>query len=69
MNPIPTPDQYQEIREALRDLCSNYDSNYWQKVDEARGYPEAFVNALTDAGWLAGRMTCEVGSKVERARV
>jgi acyl-CoA dehydrogenase len=61
MNPIPAPDQYQEIREALRDLCSNYDSNYWQKVDEARGYPEAFVNALTEAGWLAALIPAEYG--------
>jgi len=61
MNPIPAPDQYQEIREALRDLCSNYDSNYWQKVDEARGYPEAFVNALTEAGWLAALIPSEYG--------
>jgi len=28
---IPKPDQYQEMREALRDLCSRYDSAYWQK--------------------------------------
>lgn len=61
MNPIPAPDQYQEIREALRDLCSNYDSSYWQKVDEARGYPEAFVNALTEAGWLAALIPSEYG--------
>jgi acyl-CoA dehydrogenase len=61
MNPIPSPDQYQEIREALRDLCSNYDSSYWQKVDEARGYPEAFVTALTEAGWLAALIPAEYG--------
>ncbi len=61
MHPIPIPDQYQEIREALRDLCSNYDSAYWQKVDEARGYPEAFVNALTEAGWLAALIPSEYG--------
>jgi acyl-CoA dehydrogenase len=58
---IPTPDQYQEIREALRDLCSQFDSAYWQKVDEARGYPEAFVNALTEAGWLAALIPTEYG--------
>ena len=50
---IPKPDQYQEMREALRDLCSRYDSAYWQKIDHERGYPEAFVKAMTDAGWLA----------------
>ncbi len=58
---IPTPDQYQEIREALRDLCRQFDSAYWQKVDEARGYPEAFVNALTEAGWLAALIPTEYG--------
>jgi acyl-CoA dehydrogenase len=61
MHNIPTPDQYQEIREALRDLSSNFDSQYWQKVDEARGYPEAFVNALTEAGWLAALIPAEYG--------
>ena len=50
---IPAADQYQELREALRDLCGSFDSQYWQKVDEARGYPEAFVDALTKAGWLS----------------
>ena len=50
---IPKPDQYQEIREALRDLCGKFDSAYWQKIDHERGYPEAFVDAMTEAGWLA----------------
>ncbi len=58
---IPSPDQYQELREALRDLCKQYDSAYWQKVDEARGYPEEFVNALTEAGWLAALIPAEYG--------
>ena len=58
---IPTPDAFQEIREAMRDLCGRYDSAYWQKVDEARGYPEAFVNALTEAGWLAAMIPAEYG--------
>lgn len=58
---IPSPDQYQELREALRDLCGQFDSAYWQKVDEARGYPEAFVNALTEAGWLAALIPTEYG--------
>ncbi|WP_447774205.1 acyl-CoA dehydrogenase family protein [Variovorax boronicumulans] len=53
MNPIPQPDDYQELREALRDLCKSFDSTYWQQIDEKRGYPEAFVDALTKAGWLA----------------
>jgi len=50
---IPTPDDHQELREAVRALCRRFDSAYWQQVDAARGYPEAFVDALTKAGWLA----------------
>ena len=59
--PIPAADQYQEIRDALRDLCGQFDSSYWQKVDHARGYPEAFVDAVTKAGWLAALIPEEYG--------
>lgn len=48
--PIPKPGQYQEMREALRDLCDSFDSAYWQKIDHERGYPEAFVDAMIKAG-------------------
>lgn len=61
MNPIPIPDQYQELREALRGLCREFDASYWQKVDTDRGYPEAFVDALAEAGWLAALIPQEYG--------
>ena len=44
---------YQDIREAVRDLCSQFPGEYFRKIDEERGYPETFVRALTEAGWLA----------------
>ena len=56
-----SPDQYAEMREALRALCKEYDSAYWQKVDEARGYPDEFVDALTKAGWLAALIPEQFG--------
>ncbi|RZL51941.1 MAG: acyl-CoA dehydrogenase [Variovorax sp.] len=58
---IPTPDAHQELREAMRALCRDFDSAYWQKVDHERGYPEAFVTALTDAGWLAALIPADYG--------
>lgn len=58
---IPTPDAHQEMREALRALCNRFDSAYWQKVDAERGYPEAFVDALTQAGWMAALIPTEYG--------
>ncbi len=47
------PDAYQEIREAVRDLCAQFPDTYHRQIDAQRGYPEAFVDALTQAGWLA----------------
>jgi acyl-CoA dehydrogenase len=58
---IPTADAYQDMREALRDLCAQFDSKYWQAVDEERGYPERFVEALSQAGWLAAFIPSEYG--------
>ena len=58
---IPAPDSHQEMREALRGLTGTFDSAYWQKVDHERGYPEAFVDALTTAGWLAALIPTEYG--------
>ena len=56
-----TIDSHQDIREAVRDLCQQFAGEYFRKVDEARGYPEDFVNALTQAGWLAALIPQEYG--------
>ena len=55
------PDAYQEIREAVRSLCAAYPDTYFRNLDEQRAYPEAFVKALTDAGWLAAMIPAEYG--------
>ncbi len=55
------PDKYHEIREAVRALCAGFPDEYHRKVDEARSYPEAFVDALTKAGWLAAMIPQEYG--------
>jgi acyl-CoA dehydrogenase len=54
-------DPHVELREGVRSLCNQFDSPYWQKIDEARGYPEAFVDALTKAGWLSALIPEEYG--------
>ena len=56
-----TPDAYQEIREAVRALCAEFPDEYHRKIDEQRAYPEAFVDALTKAGWLAAMIPQEFG--------
>jgi len=61
MKHSPATDPHAELREGVRALCRQFDSAYWQKVDEARGYPDAFVKALTEAGWLAALVPEEYG--------
>jgi hypothetical protein len=56
-----THDAYQDIRDAVRDLCAQFPDEYFRKVDEARGYPEAFVDALTRAGWMAALIPQDYG--------
>ena len=58
---LPHEDGYQELRDAIRDLCAHYPDAYWREVDARRGYPEDFVDALTRAGWLAALIPQEYG--------
>jgi acyl-CoA dehydrogenase len=51
----------QEIRDGVRALCAEFPPSYWQKLDEVQGYPERFVQALTQAGWLAALIPHEYG--------
>jgi acyl-CoA dehydrogenase len=45
--------QHDAIRAAIRDICKDFPDAYWREVDQRHEYPEAFVKALTEAGWLA----------------
>ncbi|MDO5605642.1 MAG: acyl-CoA dehydrogenase family protein [Paracoccus sp. (in: a-proteobacteria)] len=57
----PTDDEYRDIRDAVRALCAGFPDEYHRKIDEARGYPEEFVDALTRAGWMAALIPEEYG--------
>lgn len=56
-----TEHDFEDIRDALRALCAEFPAEYFRKVDDERGYPEAFVTALTQAGWLAALIPQEYG--------
>ncbi len=54
MNDInPRASEDAEIRSAVRAACAPFDSAYWQRIERESGYPDAFVQAITAAGWLA----------------
>ena len=58
---IREPDAYQDIRDAVRQLCKQFPDEYFRKIDERRGYPEEFVDALTKAGWMAALIPQDYG--------
>jgi acyl-CoA dehydrogenase len=54
------PDR-EHIRAAVRKLCADFGDVYWREVDRKSEYPEKFVEALTEAGWLAALIPTEYG--------
>src|SRR3982751_1400149 len=54
-------DEHQEIRDAVRALCAGFPDEYFRQVDAERAYPEKFVDALMEAGWLAAMIPQEYG--------
>jgi acyl-CoA dehydrogenase len=53
--------QHAEYRTGVRELCAGFPSAYWQQVDRDAAYPEAFVAALTTAGWLGALIPSAYG--------
>jgi acyl-CoA dehydrogenase len=54
-------EDYPELREGVSRLCAQFPGEYWRKVEAAEGYPSEFVNALTQAGYLAALIPEEYG--------
>jgi acyl-CoA dehydrogenase len=54
-------DDHSELRAAIRELCAQFPDEYFRKVDTEHAYPEAFVDALMRAGWLAAMIPEEYG--------
>jgi len=54
-------DEQESIRSAVRSLCAGFPDEYWRELDRASEYPERFVRALTEAGWLAALIPTEYG--------
>ncbi|MBB4821454.1 acyl-CoA dehydrogenase [Pseudomonas alcaligenes] len=49
------------IREGVDALCADFPTEYWRKIDEEKGFPERFVRAMTEAGWLSAMIPEEYG--------
>lgn len=54
-------DEQQAIRDGVLKLCERFDADYWRRTDETGEFPEAFVAAMAEAGWLGAAMPVELG--------
>ena len=56
-----TQDEHADIRDAVAKLCAQFPGEYWRKLDREMAYPSAFVDALTEAGYLSVLIPEEYG--------
>jgi acyl-CoA dehydrogenase len=56
-----TGESHAELRAAVRRLCQRFPGSYWRQLDRERAYPEAFVAAMTEAGYLGALIPAEHG--------
>ncbi len=54
-------DAWADLRGEVAKLCAQFPGEYWRRLDAERGYPTAFVRALTEAGYLAALIPEEYG--------
>src|SRR3712207_7492809 len=52
---------HEELRRGVREVCSRFPNEYWRELDAERRYPEEFVGAMTEAGYLAALIPEEYG--------
>ena len=46
-------EEFAAIRDGVRGLCAGFPAEYWRRLDEQKGFPRDFVQAMTEAGWLS----------------
>lgn len=54
-------DDQRHLRQAVRELCADFGEEYWNKADQDRRYPQEFVDAMTEAGYLSVLIPEEYG--------
>jgi acyl-CoA dehydrogenase len=58
---VGSPDQYEDLRRGVREVCAEFPDGYWRELDARREYPEAFIEAMTKSGYLGALIPEEYG--------
>jgi len=58
---LSTQEDIEIIRKSVRSLCEKFPEDYWKELDKKQEYPEKFIKALTDEGWLSVLIPEEYG--------
>jgi acyl-CoA dehydrogenase len=58
---VTSPEQYEVLRQGVREVCAGFPDDYWRELDAKREYPEAFVRAMTEGGYLGALIPQEYG--------
>jgi acyl-CoA dehydrogenase len=58
---VGSPDQYEDLRRGVREVCADFPDGYWRELDARREYPEAFIEAMTKSGYLGALIPEEYG--------
>jgi acyl-CoA dehydrogenase len=58
---VGRPDQYEDLRQRVREVCADFPDAYWRELDARREYPEAFIEAMTKSGYLGALIPKEYG--------
>ena len=61
IDPFADSPEILRLRREVHALCMRFPDPYWRDLDQRRAYPEAFVQALTDAGWLSALIPVRYG--------
>jgi alkylation response protein AidB-like acyl-CoA dehydrogenase len=54
-------EDFSELRESVRKICARYPGSYWSGLEDQQAYPTAFINELTEAGFLGALIPEEYG--------
>jgi acyl-CoA dehydrogenase len=58
---VAGPEQYEDLRRGVREVCVDFPDGYWRELDARREYPEAFIEAMTGSGYLGALIPEEYG--------